>query len=54
MTANRKILCAVLLFSVWTGFVAAGLSPVEPLLQSVRDALLAIGVFTASLTNPKE
>lgn len=54
MTVNQKILCAVLLFAVWVGFVATGQAPVAPLLDSVRDALLALGIFTASLANPKE
>lgn len=54
MTALQKILCTVLLFAVWIGFVATGQAPVAPLIDSVRDALLALGVFTASLANPKE
>ena len=54
MTVNQKIFCAVLLFGVWIGFVLFDLTPVEPLISAVRDALLALGVFTASLINPKE
>lgn len=54
MSVNQKIFCAVLLFGVWGGFVVSGLTPVEPFVASVRDALLALGVFTATLTSPKE
>ena len=54
MSINQKIFCAVLLFGVWGGFVVADLAPVAPFIDSVRDALLALGVFTATLTSPKE
>lgn len=54
MTTNQKILCAVLLFGVWVSFVATGQSPVAPLISSIHDALVALGVFTATLANPKE
>lgn len=54
MTTNQKIICAVLLFGVWIGFAVSGQAPVSELVSAIRDALVALGVFTATLANPKE
>jgi len=53
MTTRQKIGLSLVLFTAWTAFVYLGRSPVEPLVAFLRDALLALGIFTAALVDPK-
>ena len=54
MTTNQKFLAAVLLFGAWGALVFLQLVPVEQFITAVRDALISLGVFSATLANPKE
>lgn len=54
MTTNQKFAAAVMLFSVWGALVFMGLVPVDQFVASIREALMCLGVFTATLANPKE
>ena len=54
MSANIKIAAAAALFLGWSLMAYLQLTPVEPLITAFRDALIALGVFTASMANPKE
>ena len=53
MSTNQKIGLSLVLFMAWAAFVYLGRSPVEPLVAFLRDALLALGIFTAALVDPK-
>ncbi|MBK7356354.1 glycosyl hydrolase 108 family protein [Propionivibrio sp.] len=53
MTIRQKIGLSLVLFMAWAAFVYLGRSPVEPLIAFLRDALLALGIFTAALVGPK-
>ncbi|MBK8746130.1 hypothetical protein [Propionivibrio sp.] len=53
MSSNQKILVALLLFLAWGALVINGQTPVQQFVDALRDALIAIGVFQATLTNPK-
>lgn len=54
MTAVQKMIAAGLLLSAWGALVASGMAPAADYVTAIRDALIALGVFTASMTNPKE
>lgn len=54
MSATQKFAAAVLLFLAWGAMVVLGMVPVDPFVTALRDALIALGVFTAALSNPKE
>ncbi len=54
MSSNMKFLAAAGLLLIWGSLVAMGQAPVEGYLSTIRDALVALGVFTASMANPKE
>ncbi len=54
MTAIQKMIAAGLLLAAWGALVAFKMAPVSDFITAIRDALLALGVFTASMTNPKE
>lgn len=53
MTTLHKVLCSALLILLWAVFVFLGQAPVDPLIATIRDALVALGVFSATMTNPK-
>lgn len=52
MSTNQKILVAALLFTAWGAMVAIDLAPAKDFVTALRDALIAIGVFHATVTNP--
>ncbi len=54
MTTIEKMFCAVALFVGWFALVLMGKTEVGPLIAAMRDALIALGVFSATITNPKE
>lgn len=54
MTAIQKLIAAGALFLAWGALVVAGLTPAPEFVTGLRDALIALGVFHATLTNPKE
>ena len=54
MTTNQKFLAAVLLFGAWGALVVLHLVPVDQFVTAIRDALISLGVFSATLANPKE
>lgn len=54
MTPIQKIICAVLLFAAWGALVMMHDAPADQFVTGVRDALIALGVFTAAVTNQKK
>lgn len=54
MTPMQKMIAAGLLLAAWGGFVLLGQAPAGEYVTGLRDALIALGVFSATLTNPKE
>lgn len=52
MTVREKMFAAALLLIIWGLFVAFGKAPVNDYVTGIRDILIALGVFTASMTNP--
>jgi hypothetical protein len=54
MTALQKIIASAALFMAWGALVVFGMAPVADYVTAIRDALIALGVFTASMSNPKE
>lgn len=54
MTAFQKMIAAGLLLTAWGALVAFHMAPVADFVTAIRDALIALGVFTASMSNPKE
>ena len=54
MTATQKMGCALLLFAAWGALVVTGKAPAADFVAALRDALIALGVFQAVITNPKE
>lgn len=53
MTPREKFLAAFLLFATWAAFVIAGLADAKTFVDSLRQALIALGVFQAALADPK-
>ena len=49
---RAKLLLVMLIFSVWGLFAYQELTPVAGFIQSLREALLALGVFTATQSLP--
>ena len=49
MSAREKFLAAALLFVAWGALVVLDNAPVEPFIAAIRDALVAIGVFTTTI-----
>ena len=54
MTPKMKMIAAAVLLAVWGALVALKLSPAADYVTGIRDALMALGVFTVAMTNPKE
>lgn len=52
MSVTQKVFCACALFIVWGGFVGFGLTPVEPFVDTIKQALLALGVFHMTQATP--
>jgi len=38
---------------VWGGFALAGKTPIPDFITAVRDALIALGIFHAAMSDPK-
>ena len=49
---SQRFISAVALFSVWGWMVYIGKAPAADFVSAVRDALIALGVFHASLASP--
>ena len=54
MTAIQKMIAAGLLLAAWGALVLMGHAPAPEFVTGLRDALIALGVFSATLVNPKE
>ena len=50
MSHQLKFAAAVLLFAAWGALVFAGMAPVDSFVAALRDALIALGVFQATIT----
>lgn len=48
-----KVICAGLLLAAWGLLVAFKMAPAADFVTALRDALISIGVFQATITNPK-
>ena len=53
MSSSQKFTAAVLLFVLWGVFVYLGKAPVDQFIGTIRDALVALGIFHVTLVNPK-
>ena len=53
MTTTQKIVCAGLLLAAWGLLVAFDKVPAADFVTTLRDALLALGVFQATVSTPK-
>lgn len=54
MSPREKLLSAALLLAIWAALVFTGKAPVDGFITMLRDALLGLGLFTATLSKPKE
>lgn len=54
MSHQLKFAAAALLFAAWGALVFMNMVPVDQFVTAIRDALISLGVFTATLANPKE
>lgn len=52
MSVNKKMIAATFLLIIWGVLVATGKSPASEYVTGLRDALIAFGVFTASMSAP--
>lgn len=53
MTTTQKIVCAGMLLAAWGLLVVFKMTPAADFVTTLRDALIALGVFQATITNPK-
>ncbi|MDE2097805.1 MAG: hypothetical protein KGL39_11200 [Patescibacteria group bacterium] len=51
---SQKFIAAAILFAAWGALVVFNKAPVSDFVTGIRDALVALGVFHVTLTNPKE
>ena len=54
MSDQGKFLVVILIFAIWGYFVYLGLTPASDYIQALRDAIIGLGVFSATLTIPKK
>ncbi|MCX7179446.1 MAG: hypothetical protein NTX56_11980 [Proteobacteria bacterium] len=54
MTALQKMVAASLLMAAWGALVIMGHAPATEFVTGLRDALIALGVFSATIINPKD
>ena len=54
MTDREKYMMVLLMFILWGSFVYMGLTPAAGLIQAIRDCIIGLGVFTATLTIPNK
>lgn len=53
MTVKQKLVFAVLLFAAWGACVICDRTQLPGFVSAIRDALMALGVFTVALSDPK-
>lgn len=53
MTTWQKILVGLIMFGTWVGFAAAGMTPVEPLIDTIKLVGYSLGLVGIALVNPK-
>ena len=51
---SQKFIAAAVLFAAWFALVVFFKAPMSDFITAIRDALIALGVFHVTLTNPKE
>lgn len=49
MTVWQKILVGTALFAVWIGFAIHGDTPVQPIIDSVKQALIGLGIIHVAI-----
>jgi len=54
MTPLHKMIAAGLLLTTWAALVFLKMAPVADFVNVLRDALLALGVFTATVSIPRK
>lgn len=52
MTDREKLFLVCLIYAIWGLFAFYELTPVAGFIQGLRDGLVALGVFQATLTIP--
>lgn len=52
MPVKLKIITAVILFIVWGAFVVFGGAPQDAFIEAIKEALVGLGVFTATQAQP--
>lgn len=52
MSNREKLSLVVLIYAVWGLFAFDKLTPIDGFIQGLRDGLVALGVFQATLTIP--
>jgi hypothetical protein len=52
MSPRENSLSALLLLVIWAALVVLHLTPAEPYVQTLRELLIAAGVFKATVTFP--
>lgn len=54
MTENTKVGLAVLAAAVWGGLAYIGLTPVQEFVEFIKVALVSLGAYGMTVTDPKK
>lgn len=54
MTDIQKAYAAIAILGIWGVLAGLSLTPMEQFVQVLRDALIGLGVFTATMSDPKK
>lgn len=54
MSDREKALAAMTCIAAWGALAVGGYTPVDQFVQLLRDVLIGLGVFAATIKNPKE
>jgi len=54
MTDTMKAIFVILTLIVWGYFAAQGSTPIEPFIQTLRELILGLGLYHATLKDPKD
>ena len=54
MSEDQRIAIGLLSMLAWGYFVIIGLSPVDEYVNTLKDIMLAVGIYHITLKNPKD
>lgn len=54
MTDTQKAYAVIAILGIWGILASLALTPMEQFVQVLRDALIGLGVFTATMSDPKK